>query len=83
VNPESRTPACEALMGQLGDYLDGELDPELCRQLESHLGDCRDCQILVDTTRRTISLTRQLAKERLPSAVEDRLWRAIDDACAP
>ncbi|MGA9532843.1 MAG: zf-HC2 domain-containing protein [Anaerolineales bacterium] len=78
----AHTPACESLLDQLSDYVDGELDPEICRLIESHLKDCTDCQVLVDTTQRTVRLSRQLGDDpTLPPAVADRLWQAIDESC--
>lgn len=75
------SPACQSLLDQLSDYLDGELDPEVCRLIESHLRGCADCRVLVDTTRRTIHLSRQLGADRpLPDEVEARLWQAIDSS---
>lgn len=73
------TPACQSLLDQLSDYIDGELDPEVCRLIEFHLQGCADCRVLVDTTQRTIRLSRQLGAARpLPAEVEARLRRAIE-----
>ena len=41
---------CRRLKALLGDYLDGELDEQLCQEMESHLGDCQPCRAVVDTT---------------------------------
>lgn len=76
------SPACKSLLDQLSDFLDGELDPEVCRLIEAHLSDCPDCRVLVDSTRRTIDLSRQLGGRRpLPPAIADRLWQALDESC--
>ena len=35
---------CKEHLGCLSDYVDGELDPELCAELERHMADCGDCR---------------------------------------
>ena len=47
---------CQELLGQVSDYVDGELEDALCAEIEAHLADCPDCRVMVDTLRRTISL---------------------------
>jgi anti-sigma factor RsiW len=42
---------CRQVIDKISDYLDGELDPELVRELERHLKHCEDCRVVVDTTR--------------------------------
>ena len=45
-----------AMLGQLNDYLDGDLAAELCQALETHMAGCHDCQIVFDTLGQTIPL---------------------------
>lgn len=76
------SPQCQALLEQLGDYIDGELEASLCAQLEAHLSSCRDCRVLVDTTRKTVLLYRQHRRESeipLPPDITTRLWQALRD----
>lgn len=63
----------------LSDFVDGELEPDLCAQLESHLAGCENCRIVVDTLQRTVSLYRTLDQESdLSPEMEERLWRRFD-----
>lgn len=64
---------CKKIKALLGDYLEGELDPELCRELESHLGHCDPCRVVVNTTERTVTFYRNLEPCPLPSEVKNRL----------
>ena len=68
---------CRDLLGQLSDYIDGELEAVLCAQLESHLAECPDCRVMVDTVRRTIILYHSEAPAELPSDVKDRLFQVL------
>ena len=45
---------CRQLIDKISEYIDGELDPELVRELERHLEHCEDCRIVVDTTHKTV-----------------------------
>ena len=64
---------------ELSAFIDGELAPEVCAELEQHMMGCENCRVVVDTLRRTISLYRTLpADPELPPDVEERLWRRFD-----
>lgn len=47
---------CQNMLTFLSDFVDGELNQELCFQIETHLSECPDCSIVVDTLKKTISL---------------------------
>jgi anti-sigma factor RsiW len=71
---------CRELLGQLNDYVDGELAAELCRDLEQHMADCSDCQVVFDTLTKTIALYHTLddTTAELPPDVEARLLRRLN-----
>jgi anti-sigma factor (TIGR02949 family) len=69
---------CREVIRDLSEYLDGELDPALAEDLRRHLGDCEDCGIVVDTTRRTIEMYCNMEPAPLPAEVKQRLQRAIE-----
>lgn len=64
---------CEEYIGGLADYIDGAVDPELCEEIERHIGQCDNCRIMVDTLRQTVQLCRDGKPEPLPKELEDRL----------
>jgi anti-sigma factor RsiW len=68
---------CRGVIQQLSDYLDAELDAGLTRELEKHLAQCRDCRIIVDTTRKTIEIYCNSEPLPLPEPVRQRLMRAL------
>jgi anti-sigma factor (TIGR02949 family) len=66
---------CQTLLQNLSDYIDGELESELCIQLEQHLDGCEDCRIVVNTLTRTIDLYRANSEKiELPEDVRRRLY---------
>lgn len=67
---------CREIFARLSDCLDGELDPGLCSWLERHLSDCAPCEAFLESLRRTIELTREMAPAGLPEEVKRELLRA-------
>ena len=68
---------CESLLGSLSEYIDGELNPELCQEIEKHLEGCENCRIVVDTLRKTILLYRDYGVAPMPAQAHARLVRAL------
>jgi len=64
---------CRDYISGLSDYLDGELDAQLCAEIEKHLAECENCRIMVDTLRQTVKLCREGREEKLPPSLETRL----------
>ena len=70
---------CEQLLGSLSSYIDGDLNPELCQELEKHLEGCEDCRIVLNTTKRTIDLVHTpIEKPDLPDDVRERLFKRLN-----
>lgn len=68
---------CEETLGTLSDYLDGELDPALCAEIERHMAGCGDCRIMVDTLRKTIILYRTYGHQEVPEEAKARLYATL------
>jgi anti-sigma factor (TIGR02949 family) len=70
---------CESLLGSLSEYIDGELNPELCQEIEKHLAGCENCRVVLNTTKRTIDLVQAPAeKADLPDDVRERLFKRLN-----
>jgi anti-sigma factor (TIGR02949 family) len=70
---------CGMLLGELSEYVDGELAAELCAALERHLADCPKCTVVVNTLRKTIDLYHEASEcEALPEDVRKRLFARLD-----
>ena len=77
---------CEELLGSLSSYIDGDLAPALCQELEKHLEGCDDCRVVLNTTKRTIELVHSpVEKSDLPEDVRERLFKLLnlDDYLKP
>lgn len=72
---------CEELVAYLSAYLDNELGEDLTREAREHVATCQNCQIVLNTTQRTIQLGREQG-QRLVSADQRgllfmRVWEAF------
>ena len=64
---------CPDYIQSFSDYLDGGVDPELCSEIEAHIGQCENCRIMVDSLKQTVTLCRDGQEEPLPVALDNKL----------
>jgi anti-sigma factor RsiW len=69
---------CMDRLGSLSDYLDGELDEELCAEIERHMAECGNCRLVVDSLRKTIALYREYGHQEIPYEAKARLYAVLD-----
>jgi anti-sigma factor RsiW len=72
---------CQDILKELSEYVDGELDPRLCEELERHMEDCHPCLVFVNTLKKTISLYKYASSEALPKEVHLRLHDFLKKKC--
>ncbi len=72
---------CTDFLAQMTDYFDGEVEPELLAEIQSHLCDCHHCEVLVDTTRQTIHIYRDHQVYEITEEVRERTIARIMHAC--
>jgi anti-sigma factor RsiW len=68
---------CKEVIRSLSEFLDGELPRDLAQELSRHLARCGDCNIVVDTCRKTIEIYCNAEPLPLPDDVRERLDRAL------
>lgn len=72
-------PECRHLLASLSGYIDGELEEELCAEIERHMENCENCRVVVDTLRKTISLYQMIAVSTgLPEDARQRLYHRLN-----
>lgn len=70
---------CRNLLSSLSAYVDGELSETLCEELEAHMANCEDCQIVVNTLQKTVYLYHKTAAQpEIPSDVKNRLFKRLN-----
>lgn len=65
--------SCKKLAKSLSAYIDGDLDHELCCEIEKHLSVCRRCSVLLDSVRKVLIVSGDDRTYELPMGYEDRL----------
>jgi len=74
---------CKKNFERISEYLDGELDDAVCREIEQHLRDCPDCRECVGSMRKTIRLCKEGAGEEIPSDARERLRAKLRECLEP
>ena len=64
---------CSDYIGELNDYLDGEVSSELCEEIDKHVGECKNCRLMIDSMKMTVKLCREGIQENLPPELENKL----------
>ncbi len=80
-NQDQKKIKCKDILEKLSDYLDGEIDPEFCQELDRHMKDCNPCLVFVDSLKKTITLYQYSASEPLPKEVHLRLHDYLKKKC--
>lgn len=62
---------CRQMLKHLSDYLDRDLDPALCRHIDSHMKGCKPCVAFIKTLRKTVGVLK-----RQPGAAPSSRLRA-------
>jgi anti-sigma factor RsiW len=69
---------CKEFLQELNDYLDETGDMELKRRIESHITQCPNCFVILDTTKKTIQVYKGVLPQTLPQDVHARLMKAVE-----
>ena len=72
---------CTDFLAKLTDYFDGRIDSDLLAEVKQHLCTCHHCEVVVDTTRKTIDIYRGHQPYDLPEDLSTRLRSAIMERC--
>ena len=72
--------SCSDFLAELGDYIDDAASVDLRTHLEEHLRECKTCQVIVDSTRKTIQIVTEsgsftLASDAVEPLVSDVMAR--------
>jgi anti-sigma factor (TIGR02949 family) len=68
---------CRKLFAELSNYLDGDVDPDMRRDLEEHIAKCPNCLVVIDTTQQTIRVFQGCEPYPLPEDMHDKLLGAL------
>lgn len=69
--------SCADVIAELGNYLDDELAAEIRRELEIHISECRTCEVLYDSARKTLRIVTEARSFELPESVSSRIVKEV------
>jgi anti-sigma factor (TIGR02949 family) len=69
--------SCAELLADLGDFLEDESTAAVRRSIERHLVECRTCEALYDSTRKTVRIVTDSGGFDLPSGLSARVMERL------
>jgi hypothetical protein len=72
---------CTEFLTILDDVLDESIAVETRTEIELHLRQCGHCEVVLNTTRKTIEIFQCHEVYELPAEVSERLHSAIMEKC--
>lgn len=71
--------SCQDFITELGNLLDHELAADIREQLEAHLAECNTCQVLYDSTRKTLRIVTDSGSFEYPEPIAEPVVKKIMD----
>ena len=65
------------VLERLSAYLDDELSGDICSEIRTHLGDCPNCEVFLDSLRQTVRLCQHRPSPPLSEKDRAALRRQI------
>jgi predicted anti-sigma-YlaC factor YlaD len=73
---------CTEFLAILDDFFDESIAAETRAEIEKHMQKCEHCEVVFNTTRKTIEIYRSHEIYELSPDLRERLHSAIMDRCA-
>lgn len=72
---------CTEFIALLDDLIDDTVTADLRAEVEQHMHKCGHCEVVFNTTRKTIEIYRSHELYELPTDLRERLHNAIMTRC--
>ena len=69
---------CKHIWRELSNYLDGDISPDVRRNVEAHVAQCRHCAVLLDSTHNVLVLIADERRIELPLGFGARLRKRLE-----
>jgi len=74
--------SCREILDNLSSYIDAELDPSLCEEIERHMAGCNPCVAFLNTLKKTVVLYRNCGEQDdVPQEVHIDLHKFLRQRC--
>jgi len=77
-----KTLSCEEVLANLSDYVDEQNSAEVRKALEEHIGWCRRCRVVFDTTKQALKIVVDSDPFEVPLSVSARLYARLEKILA-
>jgi len=74
------TEECKQIFATLSEYLDLELPPAACRELEAHLAGCPPCVEFAESLRKTVALCHEYQAGEMPGPISQAARARLQEA---
>jgi len=71
--------SCQDFITELGNLLDDDVAVEVRESLQEHLAHCQTCQVLYDSTRKTLHIVTESGSFEYPDPIAEPLVTKIMD----
>ncbi len=71
---------CKRLFALLSDYLDQQIDPSICEDVEGHLGSCSPCKAYLASLEETIRRCKRHCTDELKAAVRAQVRELLRES---
>ena len=72
---------CTDFLAKLTDYFDGRVSPELMQEVQHHIAECHHCEVVLDSTTKTIIIYRDNELYDFPPELQNKIESAIMSRC--
>jgi anti-sigma factor RsiW len=73
---------CTDFLAKLTDFFDGNVPPKLMAEVEQHIAECKHCEVVLDSTTKTINIYRDHELFDFPPELQQRMEASIMARCA-
>lgn len=73
---------CREVFALLSEYLDLELPPEACAEIQTHIADCPPCVEFAESLRKTVELCRRYQSTTMPAPLGEAAREELRKAWA-
>ena len=80
MDSHQRTDKCKEIFALLSEYLNLELPPGACQEIETHLAGCPPCVEFAESLRKTVELCRSYQPTELPEPMGKRAREQLQGA---
>lgn len=72
---------CTDFLAKLTDFFDGNVPSKLLAEVEQHLSECKHCEVVLDSTTKTINIYRDNELYDFSPELQLRIERTVMERC--